>query len=240
MRYRLAFSMLFSAPLLAGSGCGGAETPAPKTVDDQVAVPDHPDRPTMSASAEIGALDEEKVTSTFQGAQGDLERCLSAGAQRNELEGGDIAFFVKIDDSGHILRAYAERSTIGDRKTEKCMLDALRQRTWPEPQGGTYGVAHNSFGFDMPNDERPPTAWAPSRVEETVGSLSSKLSACKRGARGTFTATVYVDPSGAAVTAGVASSDESGEKAVDCVVSVLEEAKYPSPGSWPAKVTFPL
>ena len=55
-----------------------------------------------------------------------------------------------------------------------------------------------------------------------------------------MTATVYVDPDGGALTAGVASSDDSGEEAADCVVGVLKDAKYPSPGSWPAKVTFEL
>jgi hypothetical protein len=39
---------------------------------------------------------------------------------------------------------------------------------------------------------------------------------------------------------GIASSDESGEKAADCLVDLLKGAKFPSPGSWPAKVTFSL
>ena len=116
----------------------------------------------------------------------------------------------------------------------------LRRRDWPPPEGGDVGIARNSFGFDMPNDERPPTDWEADRVGSMKASLGSKLEECKHDVSGSMTATVYVDPDGAAVTAGVASSDDSGEEAADCVVGVLKGAKYPSPGSWPAKVTFEL
>lgn len=225
---------------LALLACGGGETPESKTASDEAPRRHGPDGPSMSASADIGALDEAKVTSTFQGSLGDLQKCLAAGAARNELEGGDIGFFVKVGSDGKLVHAHAERSTLGDRETEKCMLRALERRTWPAPQGGDVGLAHNSFSFDPPSDSRPPTAWDEGRVRSTVSGLSSKLDDCKRGTHGEITATVYVDPDGAALSVGVASADESGERAADCVAATLKDAKYPSPGSWPAKVTFSL
>ena len=236
--------VLLSSVIVVGAawtaGCGGGETPPPKSADAEDAPRRHEDGPTISASAEIGALDEGKVTKTFRGAQDALQKCVSAGAERNELEGGDIAFLVKIGGGGRVVHAHAEKSTLGDRDTEKCMLDVLKRRTWPEPQGGDVGLARNSFGFDMPNDARPPTPWDASRVSDTVAPLQGKIASCKHGARGDLTATVYVDPDGAATSVGLASTDDSGEDAADCVVSVLKSAKYPSPGSWPAKVTFSL
>jgi len=162
------------------------------------------------------------------------------GAERNEHEGGDVAFFLKIDTSGHVVHAHVDRSTIGDRETEKCMLRALQKRSWPAPQGGEIGLARSSLGFDPPSDARPPTDWPPSRVDDAVRGVRDEISSCKRGASGELTATVYVDPEGAPLTVGVAASDESGASAVDCVVGVLTKVTYPSPGSWPAKVTFTL
>jgi len=221
------------------AGCGG-ETPEARTPEHEEAATPEKHKPSISASAEIGALDEAKVSQAFRGALKDLERCLKDGTGRNELEGGEIAFLVKIDTRGRVMHAHAEKSTIGDRDTEKCMLRALGKREWPAPQGGDVGLARNSFDFDMPNDERPPTDWGPERVESVVSTVSSKLAECKRGISGSLTATVYVDPEGSAVSAGIAASDDTGEGAADCVISVLKGAKYPSPGSWPAKVTFPL
>jgi hypothetical protein len=226
--------------LVSLSGCGGGETPPAKSANGEETPREHEGRPAMSASAEIGALDESKVTQTFRGAQGALEKCVAAGAGRNELEGGDIAFLVKIGSGGRVVHVHAEKSTLGDRDTEKCMLQVLKKRSWPEPQGGDVGLARNSFGFDMPNDARPPTAWEASRMDETVATLSGKIASCKQRTHGDLTATVYVDPEGSAVSVGIASSDDSGEDAADCLVSVLKDAKYPSPGSWPAKVSFPL
>jgi hypothetical protein len=220
--------------------CGGGETPPAKSADDAPVTERSSDGPSMSASAEIGALDESKVTQTFRGAQGALQKCLAAGAQRNELEGGDIAFFVKIGSTGKAVHAHAEKSTLGDRETEKCMLSALKAREWPAPQGGDVGLARNSYGFDMPNDSRPPTEWTADRVDETVAGLSSEIASCKKGVKGDITATAYVDTEGAATSVGIASGDESGEKAADCLVDLLKGAKFPSPGSWPAKVTFSL
>lgn len=226
--------------LAAMTSCGGSETPEPRTPERESGEKPHAEGPRMSASAEIGALDEAKVAQAFHGALKDLQRCLADGAKRNELEGGDIAFLVKIGSSGRVVHAHAEKSSIGDRDTEKCMLLALSRREWPAPVGGDVGIARNSFGFDMPNDERPPTEWASDRVESAMATAGGKLAECKRGVAGSLTATVYVDPEGAAVTAGVAASDDSGEGAADCIVGVLKGTKFPSPGSWPAKVTFEL
>jgi len=225
---------------LAASACGG-ETPEPRTsAQEPDEKPREQKKPALQTSADIGALDEAKVTQVFHAALKDLQQCLSDGAKRNELEGGDIAFLVKVGASGRVVHAHAEKSTIGDRETEKCMLKALRRRDWPPPEGGDVGLARNSFGFDMPNDERPPTDWDADRVASTRATVGGKLESCKRDVTGSMTATVYVDPDGAAVTVGVASSDDSGEEAADCIVAALKDAKYPSPGSWPAKVTFEL
>lgn len=235
---RAAISLSLACSICSVS-CGG-ETPEPRAPVHEPEEKPQAERPQISATAEIGALNEAKVSEAFHSAQKALQRCLAEGAKRNELEGGDIEFLVKIGSSGRVVHAHATKSTIGDRDTEKCMLRALGKQDWPAPVGGDVGLARNSFGFDMPNDERPPTEWAADRVESVVAGTGSKLAECKRGVSGSITATVYVDPDGAAVTAGIAASDDSGEGAADCIVGVLKDTKFPSPGSWPAKVTFEL
>jgi hypothetical protein len=191
-------------------------------------------------SAEIGGLSEEKVDKTFQSALADFQSCLDEGAKRVEFLGGSVSFFIKIDEHGKVDHAHLEKSTIGDRDTEKCLLDTLRHKRWPKPVGGLHGFARKSFDFDPPNDVRAPTAWDGDRVADAVGKLSHKLSACKRSANGAFEATMYVGTDGAVLAAGVTPPDEAGESDVDCLVGALKGATMPSPGSWPAKVTFSL
>jgi hypothetical protein len=218
--------------------CGGNE-PTPKAPTESVEV-QHDAPPQVSTSAEIGGLNEEKVDKTFQRALSDFQRCLDDGAKRVEFLGGSVSFFLKIDSQGKVDHAHLEKSTIGDRETEKCMLDSLRSKKWPKPVGGVHGLARKSFDFDPPNDVRAPTSWEGDHVSDAVSKLSKKVAACKKGERGTFEATLYVGTDGSVISAGVTPPDEAGESEVDCLVSTLKGATLPSPGSWPAKVTFSL
>ncbi len=231
----------FASLVLAVSvcqACGGSE-PAPKEPEPTTESSEDAPSP-VSVSAEIGGLSEEKVDKTFQSALTDFQSCLDDGAKRVEFLGGSVSFFIKIDVHGKVDHAHLEKSTIGDRETEKCLLDTLRHKRWPKPVGGLHGLARKSFDFDPPNDVRAPTSWDGDRVSDAVGKLSHKLSTCKKGSSGSFEATMYVGTDGTVLAAGVTPPDEAGESDVDCLVGALKGAAMPSPGSWPAKVTFTL
>jgi hypothetical protein len=51
---------------------------------------------------------------------------------------------------------------------------------------------------------------------------------------------MYVDTDGKATAIGVSSADEKGAAAIGCVISALEGIKFPSPGSYAAKVTIEI
>jgi hypothetical protein len=244
MRLLLAVLMTARSSLLAWLNlplllvaCGDA-TPVAKTADD---APETEERQGsgLAVSSEIGGLDEEKVNAAFEASLSGLERCLHQGSSRVEFLGGSVSFFVKIDTSGKVDRAYLEKSTLGDRDTEKCMLDALRSKKWPKPVGGEHGLARKSFDFDPPNDVRPPADYDQDHLSKALDKISSKVASCKSH-KGSYEATIYVATDGSVLSAGVTPPDETGEESVDCLVSTLKEASFPSPGSWPAKVTFTL
>ena len=222
----------------ACNACGGSEPP-PKAPEPVAETEDEKPSP-VSVSADIGGLNEDKVDKTFQSALSDFQRCIDDGAKRVEFLGGSVSFFVQINTHGKVDGAHLEKSTIGDRETEKCMLDTLRSKRWPKPIGGQHGLARKSFDFDPPNDVRAPTAWDGDRVSDGIAKLSKKVNACKQGASGSFEATLYVGTDGSVMAASVTPPDEAGESDVDCLVSALKGASLPSPGSWPAKVTFSL
>lgn len=120
------------------------------------------------------------------------------------------------------------------------MLEALGKQSWPAPVGGEHGIARKSFAFDPSGDVREPVEWEAERVAPVIEGLSGELQECKRGARGEFVVTLYVGTDGRALAVGVAPPDEAGEVASDCIAGALGKAKYPSPGSWPAKVSVGL
>jgi len=227
--------------LFALSGCGGSE-PSPKTPELKDAAPraESDDLHGVRTSSEIGGMNEDDVDDAFKASLKSLERCLATGAKRVEFLGGSVSFYLKIDATGHVATSYLEHSTLGDRATERCMLQALSAKTWPKPVGGMHGLARKSFTFDPPNDVREPITWDDHDASAGLKKIAADVSKCKDGQRGPFEATLYVDTSGKVLSAGATPPNEDGEAAVDCLVGVLENANFPSPGSWPAKVTLEL
>jgi len=224
-------------PVVLLAACAD-EAPPAKTADDRPATEEHHGS-KLSVSSEIGGLDEEKVNAAFESSLSGLERCLNQGASRVEFLGGSVSFFVKIDMQGKVDGAYLEKSTLGDRDTEKCMLDAVRSKHWPKPVGGEHGLARKSFDFDPPNDVRAPAEYDHDHLGRGLDKISGKLASCK-SAKGAYEATMYVATDGSVLSAGVTPPNEDGEGSVDCLVSTLKGAAFPSPGSWPAKITFTL
>lgn len=237
MSTRISGWAWLAVPLSFTLGCGDAAPPA-KTADDQPETR-APRRGSPSVSSEIGGLDEDEVNRAFESSLPGLQRCLGEGASRVEFLGGSVSFFIQIDTGGKADVAYLEKSTLGDHDTEKCMLAAVRSRSWPKPVGGEHGLARKSFDFDPPNDVRAPATYDQGHLDKGLGKIAGKLAACK-SAPGSYEATIYVATDGSVLSAGVTPPSEDGAESVDCLVSTLKGASFPSPGSWPAKITFTL
>jgi hypothetical protein len=233
MRERICM-VLVSLPIVLVA-CGGSEPP-PAAPPPHAESTQHASRPSLQMSQELGSLDEGKVDGTFQNLVPKFSDCLQKGSGRVEFIGGHVKFFVRIAPDGKAKWAYLSESTIGDRDTEKCMLGAIKTTSWPPPIGGGDGLAQKSFDFDPSPDVRAPVPWSPDRLGNALSSLRSKIQDCPAHAR--YQATAYVKEDGTILSAGVAVPDEKADAGSDCVVGAIKGLKLPSPGSWPAKVTF--
>ncbi len=234
MRPALPFVTLVAVVALVACGSAPPPPPAPPAAPVRAA---RPHRPGMAMSSELGQLDAAQVDATFQGLLPQLSACLERGARANELLSGHAKLFVRIGQDGRARWAYLVESTLGDRDTERCMLESARRASWPPPEGGE-GQAQKAFDFDLAADARPPVAWEPARVRAALEAARPRLAAC--GPLAGATVTLYVGTDGAVTAAGVAPRDEKGEGAIDCAADVLRALKLDSPGSWPAKVTARL
>lgn len=226
---------LFTAP-----GCGGSE-PVPEVPRTSVRADDDEDTTShIGAMAEVGALPEEETVAAFTSSLDPIHECFVNGTKRIEFLGGEIAFNVVVGEKGKVETIFAERSTLGDRQTEQCMFSVLRNAHWPRPVGGLIGVAQNGFEFEMSDDVRPPVELENFDASAVLADLRSEIRGCKHGVAEAFTATVYIATNGQPISAGIAAPNRNAESASDCLVDVLKSAKFPSPGSWPAKVSFTL
>src|SRR6185436_10005839 len=144
-------------------------------------------------TAEIGGLPPEAVAATFQQAQDKIFGCFKKGLERVNFIGGSVRFFVKVDLKGKFMHAHLEKSDLGDRATEQCLLDVLMGYKWQTPVGGKVGIATFEMSFDHAPDVRQPTAWSADRVKEVLAAKKDDLEECRGGVTGTYTATVYIE-----------------------------------------------
>lgn len=231
-RFTLPVSCIALASLLSACGSKQEEAKAPSYEVDE----EQDSLGGMEMMQEFGGMNEEKVQKTIERLYPSLSDCLMEGYKRVEFLGGEVAFLVKVNMEGRAEAAHAESSTLGDYQAEQCMLDKLRASRWPKPVGGRIGLARTSIAFDPPADIRAPVRWHEDDVHATIESARADLDACGRG--GPFTITAYVNTRGKVMSAGVSHSDDSGESTAACLVGAVQSIQFPSPGSWPAKVSF--
>jgi hypothetical protein len=232
--WRLGGLLLFATGI---AGCGGEEpaAKAPEPVHEEAT----PRKPALKASSELGDVDPAEVTSAFKKLSDSFVDCQKRGLDRVEVLAGAVKFFLRIGADGSAKWVYLEESELGDRDTEKCLIDVVTSARWPRPSGGD---AEARYSMELPlQATRPPNDWGPDKVAAALGRDGAALDRCKGGATGKFRATMYVGPGGKVLAAGVATSTRDGDETADCLSKALLKLKgLPSPGSWPAKVSFGL
>ena len=227
--------LLFAA-LIAGS-CGGeppvARAPQPRReAHRREAI-------APSVTNELGAVDPTAVQRTFHLLGDRLVDCQSQGLARVEVLAGALKFSLRIGADGSAKWAYLEESDVGDRATEKCFLAVVMSARWPKPNGGD---AEARYTMELPlQAAHPPSDWPADKVAAALGRHGNAIDECKAGAKASFRATMYVGPGGTVLAAGIATSNMDGESCCDCLAKeLLQMEGLPSPGSWPAKVSFGL
>jgi hypothetical protein len=235
---RKAIQAAWLVAVSACYACGGAEpapvyTPPPRP-EPQKAVP-----VVARTSSELGTIDPAAVKRAFGALDDKFIDCQKRALDRVEVLAGNVKFFLRVGADGSAKWVYLEESEVGDRDTEKCLVDVVMSARWPKPDAGD---AEARYSMELPlQATRPPNSWSPDKVAGALGKSGEMLDKCKTGASAKFHATVYVGTGGRVMAAGVAMSNKDGEETADCLAKALVKMKgLPSPGSWPAKVSFGL
>lgn len=197
-------SLIGTGVVLGLVACGG--DPPAKNPNDQLDAP-----PTVEQGAgnikknngspqvsqELGSMDQRAVEKTFNNLlNGPLEKCHKDGRARIEFLSGDVKLFTRVAGDGSVRYGFFEDSSLGDRDTEKCVLDAMKNAPWPKPIGGE-GEVRNGMSW-TPGSERQPSAWDGNKVTSALDhaankAVKEKVEACKAGTSG-FKITAYVEP----------------------------------------------
>lgn len=216
---------------------------------------------------ELGSIDDAAIQDVFVKIADQLATCHAQGRARVGVLAGDVTVFMRIDAQGHARYDYLQASTLGDRDTEKCILDLLQQTTWPTPVGGEAEVTHN-FGWSA-GGEKPPLLWESNKVTDAIDASQTakhSLDQCKRSVNAMqITGYVSSGPPAPSTPApkkskaksrkksgkskgklghfraiGAASSTKDVADQIDCVIDALKDLPLPSPGKSTAKIFLTL
>ncbi|HRI71566.1 MAG TPA: AgmX/PglI C-terminal domain-containing protein [Polyangium sp.] len=221
------------------AGCGGETTnkQGPNTGNSNSSSEET--NKNVNFDADVGALDQTKVNRALDRASTKLTDCFTQGLKRVPFMGGNIKFAMRINTEGKVNVAYMKESTLGDRVTESCILNALRASSWPAPVGGREGLAEGGFGFDPSPDERAPVELDAEKLGKELPKAQAAIGTCRSAAgAGPVTVTMYVGTDGKPLSVGVSTADAKGESAADCIVDAVKGMTFASPGSYAAKVAI--
>lgn len=221
---------------LAALGPGCAAPPPPKAaVADAAPEPQKIDTGATYYESEIGGMDEFAVDGRFKKLMRPIQRCFESGSERVEQIGGSFTVSFRVDRQGRTRWAYMKASTIGDRGTESCILDLVREEAWPRPLSGE-GLAEKTIEIEP---SKAPHTLDQKRVRSVVALAKRRAATCRKGARGAFLATAYVGPDGRVRTAGVSTPDEKSDAVAECITSEIQKLKFIATGKI-AKISFEM
>ena len=244
---RLAHARLLEAlavlSSLAVGACGGPDTGDSSggrsaTTSGAETTEGEPDD-GMQIEGTLGTISQRAIEDGIQRNLPRISRCFSDRYDQVEVLGGHMEMAFRIKTDGHVRWVYLRHSTVGDRDTERCILNVLSRIQFERPRSGEAEFA-TPLDLDPPEDVRPPVEWATSRVEPLVMEQGAALLE-SRGASGQAAqVTAYIAPGGAAITAGAAIDAPDIVEPLDCLAAGVRAWTWPDPGSYPAKVTFDL
>lgn len=191
-------------------------------------------------SAEIGGLDERATKRAFESWARKVETCQDSRRSKNpnlDFLAGSLTIKVHIDEGGRSTQAHLVRSSLGDEVVEQCITAAANAMSWPKPEGGKMGLAEQELTLPMKGD-RDAVAWSADKLGKELDQLRPKLKDCHAGKSGAYDVTMYVGTEGEVIAAGASSPDADGGKVAQCLTKLVSATKWPSPGGFPAKVTF--
>ncbi|MEZ4407264.1 MAG: AgmX/PglI C-terminal domain-containing protein [Polyangiales bacterium] len=234
-------------PLLA-VGCASQAAPPPRA-------PDPPPPPRVAAvdagaprcgssggitiEGQLGTIAQANVRRVLRDAEETLHGCYTARLGDLPWLGGRVALRIRVGEDGAVRWAVPTESTMGDRETERCLIDRARALRFDAPCGGEAEVTWSMEG-DAGPDARPPVELPPSRFAATLRQRRAALTACRAGDTSPLQVYVTVAPDGSVAAAGAGAASPEALERTDCVVREVRGWRLPSPGSWYARAVVSI
>lgn len=238
---------LTHAVLLCGAGLLGCASAAPQRVPVQLPRQREPEAAeppdSLTISGLRGTLSAIEIQRALEPRLPKFLRCAERRLAALETLAGTITFSFHIATNGAVAGVSPSASTLGDRDTERCMLEVAQATRFPAPHGGE---ADFTWPLELPIDPevRPPVELGPDAAHPALSAPSGNVTAGEalHGScgGGQMVVTAYIEPGGAVLAAGVSAPDLVTSGELDCIASGVKGFRFADPGSYLGKLTFTL
>jgi len=227
--------------LLLVASCGGSEESTPEVPEERQTSGSERTEERREGGPQItglmGTIRADQVEHTLQPRVQRMARCFSTRMSEIEQLGGSIRLGFRIHTDGTVAWVYPLETDIGDRATEQCILEQASRARFPRPRGGeaefTWG-----FGLDPSPDIRPPLTWGADSLGRRADDVRGLARQCRVHAA--YQITAYVEPGGTVLAAGGSAPGAAELETLDCVLEGVRGWTFTDPGSYPAKISFPV
>jgi hypothetical protein len=204
---------------------------------------------SLAVSGLRGTLSQEEIRRALEPKLPRFLRCAAARLGELEVLSGSLTFSFHIALNGSVAAAQPSQSTLGDRATERCMLEVAEATRFPPPHGGE---ADFTWPLELPLDPEVrapvelsadfalvpalPTPRSKASAPQSDTARAASLQASCGGPE--YTVTAYLDPNGGVLAAGVATPDPVTAGELDCIAEGVQQWTFSSPGSYVGKLAF--
>ncbi|MBI5511404.1 MAG: AgmX/PglI C-terminal domain-containing protein [Deltaproteobacteria bacterium] len=194
----------------------------------------------MTIEGQLGTLPQGVVSRVVRDATDSLAECYTRRHQALPFLSGAITLKLRVGSDGAVRYALPIESTLGDRETERCMVERAQALRFTEPCGGEAEVTF-PLELEASSDARPATPIPASRLDAALREHRAAVARCTSGVQSaTFRVTVYVTPEGRVAASGTSIPSPEAVSAADCITREVNGWRLPSPGSWYARTTLDL
>lgn len=204
--------------------------------------PDAPESETprddsLAVSGLMGTLSQHEIQNALEPKLPRFLRCASQRRAVLDVLAGTLTMRFNVGVDGSVANVQPAESTLGDRETERCMLEIAKGVRFPPPHGGE---AEFRWPLELPpdGDVRAPTELLPEPGREPLAKGPAELRASCGG--GPVVVSLYLDASGSVLAAGVAAPELATAGELDCIAEGVRAWRFASPGSYVGKLSFPV
>jgi hypothetical protein len=226
------------------AACGSVQEPAQLSAVNEepsevTATPVEPVAHQVQIEGILGTLSADEVRRGLEPRMRRFATCFSRRYDEIEVLGGELLMGFRVNREGRVLWVRPVRSTVGDRETERCLIDVAAEARFRPPRGGEAEFTYPLM-MELPEGVRPPLSWGPERMQASVARFGEGLlEECRpAGEPGGYVVTAYVERPGRILAVGVTTDNPELTDTLDCVADSVRGWETATPGSYPARVQF--